>query len=144
MVKISNNEEGFSLLELAMAIGLMGIMTLIVGLNTIPTAMGTAQKANMRSDVMAMSIELQGWNLNNPNSEPSASEWEQMKLRVLEDEVNTKLQYLQSMTFVKLDNYYCVEVSAEVNNALFTTHYYGLTGKYLDSPCPLLPGKENF
>ena len=144
MKKRFKNEEGFSLLELAMALGIMGIMTMIVGLTAIPTAMGTANKASMRSDLYSVTTELQGWHLENPNTDPSAFEWEQMKMRVLEDKVDTDLPYIQSITYVRLDDYYCVEISKAIQNDPYTIHFYGLTGKDLPGQCPLQPGKENF
>lgn len=143
MKKLLQDENGFSLLELVISLAVMAVVTAIVGLTTVPMALATAKKATIRSDVMAMSIELQGYHLNNPSTEPSAYEWEQMKLRVLEDKVDTDLNYLQNITFIKLEDYYCVEASTIINNEEFITHYYGLTGKYLDIPCPVVPGRES-
>lgn len=142
MIKILKSEDGFSLMELAISVAVMAIVTAIVGLTAVPTALATAKKTNIRSDVTAMVIELQGFHLTNPNKEPTAFEWEQMKMRVLEDKVDTDLLYLQNMTFIKLDNHYCVEASTEINNESWTTHFYGLTGKNVEGPCPVVPGPE--
>lgn len=141
-MKFVKNEDGFSLLELVISLAVMSVMTGVVMLSTVPTVISTAHKANMRSDIAALSIGLQGWHMQNPDKEPSAFEWEQMKLDILEDKVDTDLMYLQNITFVKLENYYCVEASDEINNENFTAHYYGLTGKSIDGPCPLIPGPE--
>ena len=136
------SENGFSLIELAISVAIMGIMMTTIMITAVPMAIGTAEKTNIRNDVTALSIELQGWHMSNPDTEPSAFEWEQMKLRVLEDKVDTDLMYLQNITFVKLGNYYCVEATSTILNEEFITHFYGSTGKYLDEPCPVVEGKE--
>lgn len=143
MVKELKSEEGFSLVELVISVAIMGIVTAIVGLTAVPTAMGMAKKTNVRSDVMAMSIELQGFHIVSPDKEPTAFEWEQMKLRVLEDKVDTDLLYLQNMTFIKLGKHYCVEASTEINSENYTTHFYGMTGINVDGPCPVVEGPES-
>lgn len=120
----------------------MSIITAIVGLTAVPIAIATAEKTNIKNDVTAMIVELQGFHLSTPNAEPTSFEWEQMKMRVLEDKVSKDLIYIQNMTFIKLDNYYCVEASKEINNEPYTVHYYGLTGRTVDGPCPILPGPE--
>lgn len=142
MIKDLKSENGFSLIEMVMGLAVMAVVTAIVGLTAVPTAIATANKANVKNDVTALALELQGFHLSAPNAEPTAFEWEQMKMRVLEDKVSKELIYLQNITFIKLDNYYCVEASKEINNEPYTTHFYGLTGRTVDGPCPILPGPE--
>lgn len=113
---IKSKEEGFSLLEISIALGIMGIM-IAVTLPSVGVAMDSTRKAVAKSDVTNVSVSLQGWHLNHPNETPTTVEWTQMKYEVLEDYLatteleNKNKAYVDSISYKKKGSYYCVEAT---------------------------------
>lgn len=138
------DEQGFSLLEMVIAVAIMGILVTVGMLYSAQNGITTAYKTSLKSDLTAVAIELSGWNLNNTEP-PTPQEFMTMKNRVLSDylavtnasELEANTTYVNGIGFVKLNGYYCVEGTKIFPSKTYTMHYDSATSKVADGACPL-------
>jgi prepilin-type N-terminal cleavage/methylation domain-containing protein len=137
-----NNESGFSLLELSISIAIMGIMIGVVVPDAYNRSMVSAQESSLKGDLATVMTGLQGYHLENPSTQPQPQEFITIKEEVLADYVATPVAraenqtYLNSIQYVKIGKFYCVEGSKQFGNTYYTMHYDSLAGQANEGPCP--------
>lgn len=146
-MNITKREDGFSLLELSIAIGIMTLLTAL----TIPSvgiAMDSTRKSVVQGDVTAVAIRLQGWHLNNPYKTPTVVEFTNLKYEVLEDYLASADLQIQNKAYVDGINYvkntetgkYCVEATKVFPDGKEVSAYYdGAQGSAFIGTCADAP-----
>lgn len=149
-MKKTYKEDGFSLLEISIAIGIMALLTALT-IPAVGVAMDSSRKAVVQSDVTAIAIGLQGWHLNNPYETPNTVEFTNMKYEILEDYLKTSdLQilnksYVDGISYVKNTETgkYCVEGTKVFPDGNEVSAYYdGAQGAAFIGTCADAPSYQ--
>lgn len=133
-----NNEQGFSLLEVSLAIALMALLTVVVGPAALNLALSSSEKATVKSDLSAVLIQLE---VEYDNAEPTAIQFESLKNEVLADyytnleALASNQSYLDSISFIKNGTFYCVQAAKEISGENVTISFDGNTGVASEEPC---------
>lgn len=137
-MNIKNNEKGFSLLEVSLAVGLMAILVVVVGPSALNVALNASEKAAVKSDLSAVLLQLE---IKHTNNEPTPEEFNILKSEVLSDYytnaefVSDNQSYLDSISFVKNGTFYCVEAEKVISGEIVTFSFDGNTGITSESEC---------
>jgi prepilin-type N-terminal cleavage/methylation domain-containing protein len=144
------NENGFSLLEISIAIALMGILMVVTPL-AVNEQIQRAQANTVKSDLSAVMTELSGFHLLNPDRAPDAQEFQTMLYAVLSDYTKTPallqehLGYLNSFSIWKDRNYYCVFAERTYGTNTHRYYYDALAGDIYEAEptqeCPQVLGR---
>jgi prepilin-type N-terminal cleavage/methylation domain-containing protein len=146
MKNIKNNEDGFSLVELLIAAAIMSILTAVLVPTGLYPALEAAQKASLKGDLTTVMMGLQSYNMSNPNSAPTATEFSAIVQEVLSQyykDSTTQAQnqaFLNSLQYVKVNGYYCVQGTKTFRQNSFTFYYDGLAGEIYVGSCPTTLG----
>jgi type II secretory pathway pseudopilin PulG len=141
-MNIKHNEKGFSLLEVSLAVGLMALLTIVVGPSALNLALNATEKSSIKSDLSAVLIQLE---IKHSEAEPTISEFEILKTDVLSDYysnpefIQGNLSYLESISFIKNGEFYCVEAEKEISGEPVTISFDGNTGLSSETSCNPVP-----